>query len=219
MVIEDDRDREVFTAGGRADYAISPDTSIFVSAAANWRDYRLDPPAPGVFVKRDSNGYEALVGANFDLSHLLRGEAAVGYLSQSFDDPSLDSQSGLAVRGSIEYFPDPLVTITLNASREIADAGVIGASSYVSNSVGAVLDYEFRRNVIAGVGVAYDRDEYDGVDRDDDRFDAFAKVDFAMNRAAALFLQYDFQNQDSAGASAGRDYEVNRVTFGLRLRR
>lgn len=219
IVIEDDRDREVFTAGGRADYAISPDTSIFVSATANWRDYRLEPPATGVFVQRDSDGYEALIGANFDFTHLVRGEAAIGYLSQNFDDPALDSQSGLAVRGKIEYFPDPLVTVTLNAAREIGDAGVIGASSYVSNAVGLGVDYEFRRNIVIGLGASYDRDEYDGIDRDDDRLNTLARADYAVNRMAALFVQYDFQKQDSSGSSAGRDYDVNRVMVGLRLRR
>jgi len=119
----------------------------------------------------------------------------------------------------VEYFPDPLVTITVNAAREIADAGVVGASSYVSNSVGLGVDYEFRRNVVIGLGVAYDRDEYDGIARDDDRFNALAKVDYAVNRTAAVFVQYDFQNQESSGVSAGRDYEINRVLVGLRLRR
>ena len=50
-------------------------------------------------------------------------------------------------------------------------------------------------------------------------FNALAKVDYAVNRVAALFVQYDFQRQDSFGVSAGRDYDVNRVTVGLRLRR
>ncbi|MGD9965196.1 MAG: outer membrane beta-barrel protein [Hyphomonadaceae bacterium] len=214
---QDDRDRTVVNYGLRADYAVSPLTAFFVAVGANTRDYDLDPPV--TIVNRDSEGYEALVGANFDLTRLIRGEIGVGYLSQTYDDPTVDETSGLAVRANVEWFPDELVTVSFGASREVADAGAFGASSYVANNASFAIDYEWRRNVVLGFNVGYSFDEYEGIDREDSRLATEFSADYLVDRGTAIFAQLGHYEQESDGLQFGRDYDINRVVVGIRLRR
>lgn len=216
-VDQDDRDRTVTEFGMRADYAISPMTALFVAGSVNQRDYDLDPPDVGV--NRDSEGYEALVGASFDLTRLIRGELGVGYLNQEYDDPNVGDSSGLAVRSNLEWFPDELITVSLGAERSVRDAGAVGASSYISNDVSVGVDYEWRRNVILGASVGYSLDDYQGVDREDERWASEFSVDYLVNRGAALFIEAGHYEQSSDGLFQGREYTINRALIGIRLRR
>lgn len=216
-VDQDDRDRSVIEFGVRADYALSPMTALFVAVGANERNYKLDPP--DVIVDRDSTGYEVLAGADFDIARLVRGEIGVGYLSQEYDDPSVGDTNGLALRSRIEWFPDELVTVTFGAAREVADAGAFGASSYVSNNATFAIDYEWRRNVVFGMRADYSVDDYNGIDREDRRWDAVATGDYLIDRNAALFFELGHYEQESDGAQFGRDYDIDRVVVGIKLRR
>ena len=216
-VDQDDRDRSVSEVGLRVDYAVSPMTALFLAVGVNQRDYDLDPPdAP---TNRDSEGYEALVGANFDLTRLMRGEIGVGYLAQEYDDPNVGETSGLAVRASIEWFPDELVTVSFGAAREIADAGAVGASSYIANNVSFGVDYELRRNIILGVGLDYSFDDYTGIEREDQRYGAELSLDYLVNRGVAIFAEVGHYEQSSEGLQLGREYDINRAVIGVRLRR
>jgi len=150
---QNDRDHTLYVLTGRADYAVSPDTAVFVQLAGNDRNYRLSATPsvlaayPG-FQNRDSNGLEALVGANFELSALVRGEIGVGYLNQSYDNKNFKDISGLGARAQVEWFPTQLTTVTVTGSRTIEDAGIIGASGYLSANAGVKVDHELLRNVI-----------------------------------------------------------------------
>lgn len=216
-VEQDDRDRQVLEAGLRFDYAVSPLTALFFAVGANQRDYDLDPP--DALVNRDSEGYEALIGANFDLTRLIRGEIGVGYLSQTYDEPGIGETSGLALRANVEWYPDELVTVSFGASREVADAGAFGASSYVANNASFAIDYEWRRNIIFGIEAGYSQDDYNGIDRDDTRWSTEVRADYLINRGAALFVEAGHYTQTSDGLQLGREYDINRAVVGIKLRR
>lgn len=216
-VEQDDRDRTVLEYGLRADYAVSPLTALFVSVGANQRDYDLAPPA--TIVNRDSDGYEVLVGANFDVSRLVRGEIGLGYLSQTYDDPGVDETDGLAVRANLEWFPDELVTVSFGAARSVADAGAFGASSYVANDASFGVDYEWRRNIIFSLNLGYSLDEYSGIDREDTRTSAEISADYLINRGVALYVEAGHYEQSSEGLQLGREYDIDRAVIGIKLRR
>jgi len=150
---------------------------------------------------------------------LIRGEVGVGYLHQSYKDPTVGDTSGLAARANIEWFPDELVTVTLGAAREVDDAGAVGAASYVANDASLSVDYEWRRNIVFGVQTDYSKDDYRGIDRTDNRWDAVLKADYLMNRGISLFFEAGHYDQRSSGLAQGRDYEINRALIGVRLRR
>lgn len=215
----DDRDHVATRAQLRVDLAVSPSTALFVSAEANARDYDLAPPAPGVTVNRDATGYEILAGASFDVTRMATGEVGIGYLTQEYDEPGSESASGLAVNASIDWHPDELVTFNVSARRAAEPARAAGALGSIDTDVSASLDYEFRRNIILSVRARAERDEFDGVDRDDDRVAIEIQGDYAVNRAVSYYLNVGHYEQDSSGVDAGRDFSADRAVIGVRLRR
>ncbi len=215
-VFERDRDHTVTTGGLKAEYAYLPDTGLLASLVVNNRDYRNALPGE---VLRNSDGYELTVGSNFDLTHLLRGEVLVGYLSQSYNSALFKDVTGFAVRGKVEYFPTQLTTVTLSASRTVQDSGLFGVGGYFSTNVTAQIDHELLRNLIVAGSVSYGYDDYQNYGRIDKRLNFTLGADYLLNRDFSLNLTYMHQNQDSSGINHGVTFDVNRVLLSVVYRR
>jgi hypothetical protein len=213
----DERDVSFVNYAVRADYAVSPTASLFVSAGANERDHDLDPP--DVPDNLDSEGQEYLVGVNFDITHAMRGEIAVGQLTQTYDDPAFEDQEGLAARGQIEWFPDELMTVTLGFERAIGDSRDTDAATFVGSAVSLSVDYEFRRNLNLGLQGTFADDEYNEIDRDDTRWSVYGTAEYEVNRSVSLTFTAGHTEQSSDGVDAGRNYDANVGLIGIRLRR
>ena len=207
-----DRDEHVVTA--RADYAVSPATALFVEVSRNVRDYRLARPA--VTLVRDSEGTQALVGSNFELSATTRGEIAVGYLSQEYDDPTLSDIDGFGARAQVEWFPTQLTTVTFTGSRTIEESAAPGSAGYTSANVGVKVDHELMRNVILTGNVSQGKDDYQGITREDDRFNAGVGATYLLNRHVGVTVAYSHMDMDSSGVG-GQDFKVNKVGATLAL--
>ena len=210
---QDSRDRAITSLSARADYAVSPATAVFFQVTGNARDYDLasTPTLPA----RDSTGGEALVGLNFELGAVSRGEVAVGYISQSFDDAAYDDIDGFAARMQLEWFPTELTTVAVTATRSIEDAGLLGSGGYLSSGFGASVDHELLRNVILSAAAIYNLDEYNGLDRDDERFSATLGGTYLLNRNLGLSLTASRLEQSSSGPSRGVAFSQNRLTISL----
>jgi len=217
-----DRDRELTIATARADYAVSPDTALFVQVAANDRNYRL-AATPSVlktypgFQNRDSHGVEVLGGANFELSATARGAIGVGWVKQSFKNPLFSDISGFGARGQVEWFPSQLTTVTFTGSRTVEDAGIVGASGYLSTNAGVQVDHELLRNVIISGQAGYGNDEYKGVDRNDKRYTAGVSATYLLNRSVGVTVGYNHFKQNSSGAAGSGNFSVDKVGATLTL--
>jgi hypothetical protein len=214
-LLQDDRDREVAVGTARAEYAVSPATAFFVAGRLNSRDYRLAVGADGF--NRDSSGYAATAGVNFDVSAVARGEIEVGYLNQDYDDARLRSIRGMALAGRVEWFPTELTTIGLSVTRSVEEATVAGASGFLSTGGGVQIDHELLRNVLLNAQASYTEDQYRGVDRKDKRTAASAGATYLLNHAAALSLTYSYYRQNSTGLAGSTDYDVNKLLLSLIL--
>jgi hypothetical protein len=217
----DDQDRQVTFGTVRADYAINPDTAVFIEITGNDRNYRLSsspvvggaPVFPG-FVNRDAQGVGGLVGANFELAALVRGEIGVGYQHQNYKDKIFSDYSGLGARAKVEWFPSQLTTVTFTGSRTVEDAELIGASSYLSNNVAVRVDHELLRSLILSATGSFGDDDYRGIDRTDKRNSFGVSASYLMNRRVGLTLAYNHFKNSSSGADvdpAFRHYSVDRV--------
>lgn len=215
-VYEKDRDHTQTTEAFKAEYAYLPDVSFLASMVVNQRDYHNQLPGE---VSRSSNGYEATVGSNFDLTHLLRGEVFIGYLNQDYDNNSLyKNVSGFAARGKVEYFPTQLLTVTVSGSRTVQDSGIFNVGGYLNNVGGIQADYEILRNVILSGLVSYTQDDYQNYDRTDKISSEQVSLVYLMNRAISVNLSYAHMSQDSSGLNAGPTYDINRVIGSLAYR-
>ncbi|ALL14895.1 outer membrane beta-barrel protein [Caulobacter henricii] len=218
------RDRDEFAYGGKAEYSVSPDTALFVSVIGNTRSYDIDtvgraasPGRPAVAVNRarDSEGYVASVGANFDLSQALRGEVEAGYMEQKYDNyADLD---GFNAKGRVEWFPTELTTLNLAVSRTIEDSVAPGSAGFIANSTSVGVDHELLRNVLLSASATFGKDKYAVIDRDDKRTAFNASGAFLVNRNVGLFLTYSYLKQDSSGAAKASSFKDNKLAASVAL--
>lgn len=214
------RDRQVLTYGARLDYALSPKTAIFVDVSGDPHEYdHATTPAQN----RDSNGYQALVGVNFEVTHLARGDIGVGYRRQTFDAPGVKPLEGLSTRASLEWFPTQLTTVTFDATRTIEDSAVPGFPGYLSTNLSARVDHELLRNVILNGRVAWGNDKYAGApatpgavppEREDRRTNASLGASYLINRNVGVSVAYEYSKQETRKGT-GNDFTDNKIAATL----
>lgn len=209
------RDNTSVEAQARVAYAVSPALSFYVAGIAN----RWTFDNPSTDIGRDSEGYQVVVGSNFDISRLARGEVQVGYLNQSFSDNRAGEVDGLAVLGTVEYFPTQLITLTASAERAVRATGVIGAAAALHSQASIQADYELFRNVVLSARVLKAQDDYRGNDRKDDVTGVMLGAQYLVNRNLGLNVIFNRDEQDSSGLQRGRTFTADRLQFGLVLQR
>lgn len=225
---QDYRDYDRVDYAARADYALPKGGVVFIEGGFNTRNYDQLTAFGGVggALNQDSDGYRALVGTRLDLTNLLRGEIAAGYMKQSYDDARLSNASGLAVRADMQWFVTGITTVGFGGSREVQEAqiffnpdplGEVGGGAIVSSVYGRV-DHELLRNVVLSGDVAYRDYDYQAFDRKDKRIEAGVGVDYLMNRTFKFGLGYRYDDRSSDGAAAGDDFTANRLIFRVTAR-
>ena len=209
-----DSDNYVFT--GRADYALTPEVALFVSAQVNDRPYDDKPPQAAL--DRNSSGYETTVGADFDITRLVRGQVQVGYLAQNYQSATFEPVSGPAVHARVAYYLSGLTTLTFTADRQVVDAVDPVAVSFLQTRGGFQVDQELLRNVILSGQLGYETDDFKGEQRNDSRASASASVTYLINRHLGLTGGYSFLNEDSTGAARIGKYYADVVSLALTFR-
>lgn len=212
LVIDQDfRDHVEGRLTGRAEYALSPDTAFLLEASGNQRNYDGSPAPDGL--DRNSSGFSVLAGFNTDLSKLIRGEFAIGYLSQNYQSPLINDIRAFGLRGKLEWFVSPLTTITLHAQRRVEDTGTQGASSFLLSEGGGRVDYELRRNVLVDFGGATSRRNFRGIDRSDQLIDFDLGASYLANRHLRFRFGYAFERQNTDDTQTSQDYNDHRVSL------
>jgi hypothetical protein len=210
-VFEKGLSHAVATYTTKAEYALSPETAVFVSAAYNDRTFQLAPPA--VLYNSNSSGYDISGGANFDITHMVRGEIQLGYLDQRFVSPLFKPITGLSAKGQVEWFPTQLTTVTASILRGVGDSGIIGSAGYLNTTGGLQIDHELLRNLILTANATATEDKYYGISRTDDIWGVGASADWLITRHLGLTLAYLHSHQQSSGAQQGPSFNDNRVTL------
>jgi len=216
IIEQDDRDRDERFVTARAEYGISPRFALMAEASVNDREYDLSFPV--VPWNRNSSGSTYLAGAHFDLTRLVRGEIAIGYFEQDYDDNTVPNEEGLAVRTSIDWFPTELTTVSFTVQRRNEDSGQAGAVSFLRENATVRVDHELRRNVVLSAGLDSERREYVGISREDEVIGATLGLRYLMNRRVVIGAGYRHEERDSSGLSADDGYKQNRVFASVGLR-
>jgi len=73
-----------------------------------------------------------------------------------------------------------------------------------------------RRNVILGLDIAFDNQNFEGIDRDDDIFRTGLNATYLMNRYLRLLASYSYQARNTSPAdSGGFEYRIQTVFVGV----
>jgi hypothetical protein len=154
------------------------------------------------------------VGVRFELSRLLRGSAAVGYIRQEFSDARFSDISGINYDVSLSYKPTELTDVTLAAGRRLTDSALFQVVGVLTQDVELRVDHELLRNLTLQGSAGYSSYLYRGINRTDNRISLGLGARYKMNRLLSVALSGDRVSQDS-GDITGRHYTSNRGILSL----
>lgn len=226
---QDFRDNTRTTAATRVTYAVTPDFAIFSQGTIYNNDYdnlqneNVGPPplAPGVRAqtRRDSVGYTAAVGANFELSSLLRGDIAVGYLKDDKADGRFKDVNGLSLDGRMTWFATRLTNVVFSVDRSVVDLGLLETPTALQTGVGVRVDHEFRRNIVGSVGLNLQQQDYDDVSRTDDIYDFSVVGTYKLNRRVHLEAFARQLGRDASGVPQSEllSHDISLIGFGVKV--
>ena len=166
---------------------------------------------------RNSQGIYVKGGSTFELTRILTGEAAVGWIQRRYQDPTLPNISGVTVDGSLIWVASALTTAKLTATTRVDKSTVFGVSGVFTREVALQVDHAFRRWLIATLKVSYGNDDYVGSTRDDNRYSVSAGIIYKLNRD--LHLRSELRRDWLRSSVPSADYNANVVLFGVRLQR
>ncbi len=215
-----DRDRLEVSATGEVGYDFAAGYVAFVRGTVNKREFTDGADRTGV--DRDSEGFEVVAGAKVELATTLVGEAFAGYLTQVYEGGGLPDVDGVTFGASLEWYPSPLVTGRINASRSVEDTIVVGlnqlpTSGRFDTNLGIGIDYEAARNIILSGDVGVLDSDFEGSGREDRQYGAGVDGRLLINRNARADLSYDFASRESN--IPGQGFRKHQIGVNLRLQR
>ncbi len=212
---QDDRDRWNYAGTARVGYEFIQGYEAFVQGSYSWTRYRLSQDFGGV--NRDSDGYEIVGGLSTDLTGLITGEVYAGYLSRTYDDPTLKDFGGLAVGGRLNWAVTQLTSVTGSLSRQVREStyarGSQIASSYNRTVAAVGVDHELLRTLLLNARAQWRQDDFNGVDRTDNVYTLGAGASYQLSRYLFVNGGYTYEKRNSN--LSGFDYSDNLVYLRL----
>ncbi|MBB33844.1 MAG: hypothetical protein CME88_06895 [Hirschia sp.] len=200
----------------RAAYAISPDVSVYMRGEYQTRDHdavTIDGES------LDTSLWKAQAGVSFQLPNLIRGDVALGYLSEDADSDAFADKEKFAYDAELQWLPTELTTVTVSAASFMQELGTIQTPSALVNEVNLRVDHELRRNIIL-----FGRTQF----RDEEFEDDVQQIDFSqsytqfgigasykMNKRAHFEVAIDRRERDSFVADG--DFSQNIISAGFKL--
>ncbi|MGF1475713.1 MAG: outer membrane beta-barrel protein [Geminicoccaceae bacterium] len=207
----DDRDRDQFDVALRVGYDISPRFDAFVEGQGQFQIHDSEIDDTGV--NRDFQKFSVVAGADIDITSVLFGEIFGGITSADFDDPAFSDETGFTAGGGLTWNVTELTTIIGTVERSIEPTTQSDASSNFQTQLTLDVDHELLRNVLVGAGFQYDRDEFEGLDEDEDTFEVGARVQYLLNRNIAVEGSYAYQTRIADDDT--EEFRRNVVRIGL----
>jgi hypothetical protein len=196
----------------RAAYELTPGIKPFAQVDVDTRVYARPIDAGGV--PRDSDGISGRLGTSFELSRLLTGEIAVGYIVRDYKDPALRDLGGLLVDASLVWRATGLTTVAFSAKTTANESTLVDVSGVLSRDFTLQVDHLFRRWLLGTVKLGYGLDDYVGSSREDERYTASAALTYKLNRA--WWAKGELRQEWRTSNVEGQDYAATIAMVGLR---
>tara|TARA_B100000315_G_scaffold253520_1_gene292443 strand:+ start:461 stop:1813 length:1353 start_codon:yes stop_codon:yes gene_type:complete len=200
IINNDDRDIVDYLTTLRASVDINPEYSAFTEFEYKVVDYWDSIDDGGA--NRDSTGTRVSLGAEFDITEIIDGEASAGYFWQKYDDPQFKDVSGYALGFDLTWNVTPLTTITGGVVREIKETTSSDVSGITSSKLEFGVDHELMRNIILSVNGSYTYDTYNGS----------SEVNTTISAGAAV--RYLFSERYYAELNVNKTHKDNNIGTG-----
>jgi hypothetical protein len=205
-----DRDRDVYSTFATLLYEFSPGYGAFLRPSYEKRVYDI---STGRAQGRDSTGYKVDGGVQLLVSQLVSGEVYAGYLNYDFESPRFADVTGVDYGAELRWYPTPLLTVRLNASRTPNATTLAGASASDDRSVALGADYEVLRNIILQGDLAYTDAVFQGITRRDEDISAILGLRYLVN--PYLSARAQFIRTVRSSSVTGRGFDDDVISIGV----
>ncbi|WP_417466069.1 outer membrane beta-barrel protein [Kordiimonas sp.] len=217
----DHRDRDRRKGTLRIGYEMADGYEAFVRGSMDRIEY--DDSKQNGGPQRNSDGYEAVVGAAFDLTGKAKGEFYVGYMKRAYDSDSLDNTDGINFGAELLWNATGLTSFQGTVKRSIEETTVGGNNSngVFVNSSGIVatlfsgrVEHELRRNVLLNADVSYTRQNFELTTREDELWGAKLGLKYLLNPNFDINAGYSYDYRDTT--TQGQDYQRHSFRVGIK---
>ncbi|PAX06348.1 outer membrane beta-barrel protein [Sphingomonas lenta] len=172
------RSYDLYRGSVQLGYASGAGPVLYVQGIVDLRRYNV--PAPPI--DRDSDGYEVLAGITSDITPLLRGRLAVGYVHADFKDPTVESRGAFGFDVDLDYLVTELTTVRLSARRYLQNIALAASPGGLNTDAALGADHELLRNLIVSGNLLYGRTSVIRTGGQGTRLGAEARARLFINR-------------------------------------
>ena len=156
-------------------------------------------------LNRDSQGYVARAGGEFEITPLIFASAEFGAQGLEFDNLGIEPIDTFSFAADATWLVTPLLTASLSANRSISEKVSQNFDARIDTSVESTLDYELLRNVVVSAGAKYTFEEFIGPSGEDDVVELALGTRYLVNRWLELDLTGTYEQRDSFKATEDFD--------------
>ena len=216
IINNDDRDRTQVELGARLSQRVASGSYLLLQGVWNSRDYRQSVDDFGF--RRDSRGRSFNIGIRKIFSPSLNGELLIGYLTQDYRDPRLETVGAIDVGATLDWTAPNGLGLAFRLDRSVEETTLPGASSYLLTTGSLALRASPNPTVETGITLGGSLYDYRGDPRTEFATNADLWVRHWLSRN--IYAQLDYGLAQRTSNAAGFDYDENRLflRLGARLR-
>lgn len=194
---QDYRDYNMVRGTGTFYYRVAPKSRLLFEFSYADYDYQNKD---AIGSDQSNQNYRYLTGVTWEATAKTTGILKVGYRETRYDNDRYGDQNGLFLFLDSIWKPNTYTRVTLGASVENQASARQGTNGYVTKAVKGGLSHKITPRIRLIANGRYARDEYDDSftkDRNDDRWDLRAGVEYSLLRWLDLGAEYRYEERDS----------------------
>lgn len=212
-----DDERDYTTYAGRVTVGYRSGGPFYLTGTGYYtrREFRL--PEPITNIDRDVSTIGGLLGIRFDDGGLFEGRVGAGIFRLTADDPARDGRTGFSMQGQVTYRPRERTAIKLDLFSGDVTSFRSGGSTRTQTDIGLAVEQEIRHNLLASVGVAWQKVEFPGPAAEEQkRWRANGGLEYLVNRNLSVFARASYSTRSSDDPLD--EFDRFQAGVGVRLR-
>jgi len=197
----DDRDRTLYTGGGRIGYRIADKLDPFVRGAVDVRRYSHRADDQGS--RRSSHGYRLVAGVTVGPFQSVHAEIFAGYMSQNYDDARLRDVRTPGAGSALRWAVTQRTELSLSLDRTIEETTLPMASASVQSSARVGMKHRFADWLSADAALAGASHEFYGIRRDDTWLSSALAATLRLTNNLSLTGEYNRTRVASSADNEG----------------
>lgn len=196
----------------RIQYAGNPVLMPFIEGELGRTRYDQSIDSNGI--KRSYSNYALRLGLEADISDKLSGDFAVGYITNNFDDASLEKLNALSIDSNLNWSPRRGTNANFGFATSIEPSTTVNVSGGVLYALIAGITQQISNNLSSDIGANYSLRKSTGSAAPSDQtiYGVNAGLDWSINRYVSFNADAAYTKTLQAGTSA-----IDDVTLGLGL--